>query len=165
MLSCFLVVKQSTWDHSGQGSESKIMTSFWSMWKMFCDVQVKMKFNSDQGDPDTLDDVRMGGFKHQFQLVSHSCAFGIAMPDGRMLSEKIFLRSRKIRVQDFHTNSCEEHVHISHCGVRRIGYTGLGEIMQNIAWELDVLRVIAENNFVEEDKPKNCACAIKLLLG
>ena len=33
--------------------------------------------------------------------------------------------------------------------------------MQNIAWELDVLRVIAENNFGEEDKPKKCACAVR----
>ena len=88
----------------------------------------------------------------------------MAMPDGRMLSEKVVLRSRKIRVQDFHTNSCEKHIHTGHCGVRRISYTGLGEIMQNIAWELDVLRVIAENNFGEEDKPKKCACAVRLSL-
>ena len=84
-------------------------------------------------DQNILDDVSMGGFKHQFQLLSRSCAFGMAMPDGRMLSEKMLLRSEKIRVQDFHTNSCEKHVHASHCGVRRINYTGLGEIIQNIA--------------------------------
>ena len=55
---------------------------------------------------------------------------------------RLFCDRERFRVQDFHTRSCEEHVHISHCGVRRIGYTGLGEIMQNIAWELDVLRVM-----------------------
>ena len=86
------------------------------------------------------------------------------MPDGRMSSEKIVLRSRKIRVQDFHTNPCENHVHTNHCGVRRISYTGLGEIIQNIAWELDVQRVIAENNFGEENQPKKCACAVRLNL-
>ena len=82
--------------------------------------------------------------------MSHSRAFGMAMPDGRMLSEKIVLRSRKIRVQDFHTNPCENHVHTNHCGVRRISYTGLGEIIQNVAWELDVLRLIAENILVKK---------------
>ena len=81
----------------------------------------------------------------------------MAMPDGRMLSEKMILRSQKIRVQDFHT-------HASHCGVRRINYTGLGEIIQNIAWELDVLRVIADNSYSEESKPKKCACAVRLRL-
>ena len=71
----------------------------------------------------------------------------MAMPDGRMLSEKMILRSQKIRVQDFHTNSCEKHVHI-----------------QNIAWELDVLRVIADNNYSEDSEPKKCACAVRLRL-
>ena len=138
-------------DCHGQGSESKIMFALWSLWKMSCDFQIKMKHDDDHrivavlpDDHDILDDVRMGGFKHQFQLMSHSCALGMALPDGRMLSGKIVLRSRKIRVQDFHTNPSENHVHTNHCGVRRISFTGLGE------WELDVLRVIAENSFGEK---------------
>ena len=128
-----------------------------------------MKFNGDlraaaiiPDDPDILDDVKMEGFKHQVQLISHSCAFGKAMPDGRVLSEKIVLRARKIRVQDFHANPCEKHVHVSHCSVRNVRFTGLGEIMQNNAWELDVLQVTSESNFAEKDKPKNCACAVRL---
>ena len=67
MQSCFLVVKQSTWIAVVKNSKSK-MTSFWSMWKMSCDVQVEMKLDNDQrvvaiipGDPEILDDVRMGG--------------------------------------------------------------------------------------------------------
>ena len=72
------------------------------------------------------------------------------------------LRSQKVRVQDFHTNSCERHVHAGHCGVRRITYTGLEEIIRNIAWELDVLRVIAGNNYYAESEPKKCACAVRL---
>ena len=36
--------------------------------------------------------------------------------------------------------------------------------MQNIAWELDVLRVIADNDYGEEVKPKKCACAVRLNL-
>ena len=159
-------------DCHGRNSRSKIMFSFWSLWKMFCDFSTNMKQDEEQrvvailpdDPPDILDDVRMGGFKHQFQLLSHSCAFGMAMPDGRMLSEKMVLRSRKIRVQDFHTNSCEKHVHTSYCGVRRISYTGLGEIIQNIAWELDVLRVIPGNNYPEEHESKKCACAVRLKL-
>ena len=139
-------------DCHGRSSELKIMTSFWSLRKLFCDLLSKLGQDGEQravailpNDQDILDDVRMGGFKHQFQLLSRSCAFGVAMPDGRILSGKMILRSQKIRVQDFHTNSCENHVHASHCGVRRVSYTGLGEIIQNIAWELDVLRVIACN--------------------
>ena len=34
--------------------------------------------------------------------------------------------------------------------------------MQNIAWELEVLRVIADNNRFEDRKPKKCACAVRL---
>ena len=74
------------------------MFSFWSLWKMFCDFLKGMKQDGEQrvvaifpDDHDILDDVRMGGFKHQFQLLSRSCAFGMAMPDGRMLSEKMVL--------------------------------------------------------------------------
>ena len=74
------------------------------------------------------------------------------------------LRSRKIRVQDFHTNLCEKHVHTSYCGVRRISSTGLGEIIQNIAWELDVLRVIAGNSYSGDYESKKCACAVRLRL-
>ena len=158
-------------DCHGRNSGSKIMISFWSLWKMFCDFLTEIKQDGEQrvvailpDDHNILDDVRMGGFKHQFQLLSHSCAFGMAMPDGRMLSEKMVLRSQKIRVQDFHTNPCEKHVHTSHCGVRRISYTGLGEIIQNIAWELDVLRVIADNSYSEECESKKCACAVRLRL-
>ena len=156
-------------DCRGQGSDIKVMTSFWSMWKMFCDFQTKMKVDNEQSvvaiipdDPDILGDVRMGGYKHQFEVVSHSCAFGNPMPDGRMLSEKIVLRSRKIRVQDFHVNSRKGHVHTSRCGVRRLGYTGLGSIMQTIAWELDVLRIIASNNRFEENRPNKCAFAVRM---
>ena len=158
-------------DCHGRSSELKVWTSFWSLWKMFCDFLFKIKQDGEHravailpDDQNILGDVRMGGFKHQFQLLSRSCAFGIAMPDGRMLSEKMVLRSQKVRVQDFHTNSCESHVHTSHCGVRRIAYTGLGEIIQNIAWELDVLRVIAGNDYSEENEPKKCACAVRLRL-
>ena len=77
---------------------------------------------------------------------------------GRMLSEKMILRSQKIRVQDFHTNPCEKHVHTSQCGVRRISYTGLGEIIQNIAWELDVFRVIAYNDYSEKQTQEVRMC-------
>ena len=119
-------------DCHGRSSELKIWTSFWSLWKMFCDFLFEIEQDVEHravailpNDQNILGDVRMGGFKHQFQLLSSSCAFGIAMPDGRMLSEKMVLRSQKVRVQDFHTNSCESHVHTGHCGVRRIAYTGL----------------------------------------
>ena len=158
-------------DCHGRSSELKVWTSFWSLWKMFCDFLFEIEQDVEHravailpNDQNILGDVRMGGFKHQFQLLSSSCAFGIAMPDGRMLSEKMVLRSQKVRVQDFHTNSCEGHVHTGHCGVRRIAYTGLGEIIQNIAWELDVLKVIAGNDYSEENEPKKCACAVGLRL-
>ena len=89
-------------DCHGRSSGLKIMTSFWSLWKMFCDFLSRIKQDGEQravailpDDQNILDDVRMGGFKHQFQLLSRSCAFGMAMPDGRMLSEKMILRSQK----------------------------------------------------------------------
>ena len=64
------------------------MFSFWSLWKMFCDFLTNMKRDDEQrvaailpDDHNILDDVRMGGFKHQFQLLSHSCAFGMSGVD------------------------------------------------------------------------------------
>ena len=60
-------------DCHGQGSESKIMFSFWSLWKMCCDFQIKMKHDDDHrivailpDDHDVLDDVRMGGSSANF---------------------------------------------------------------------------------------------------
>ena len=90
-------------DCSCQNSELKIMISFWSLWKMFCDFQVEMKLENDQrvvaiipDDSDILDDVRMGGFKHQFQLVSRSCALACQCPMVECCLKRLFCDLKRL---------------------------------------------------------------------
>ena len=143
------------------------MTSFWTTWKLFCDLSKQLKLDDDQNriaiftqDSDILDDVRMEGFKHCVEVGCLSCAFGQAMPDGRILCEKWRIRATGIRVQDFPTSECHGHVHTSQCRSRKSKYTGVDELLRMIACDIRDKQTMHEYRNSEA-----CACAIRLNEG
>ena len=104
----------------------------------------------------------MWGFKHQFEVKCLSCAFGVSMPDGRVLSEKLVLRSTNLRVQDYSQKACCDYVRAARYGIRRTCYTGLNTLVNMVAWDLRTASALSQSEHVEEDKQSKCACAVRI---
>ena len=137
---------------NGQVREAQAMTSYWTAWKMFCRLSQKLGLNNEHiqvaslpNDLPIVEDVRMGGFKYQFEVGCLSCAFGKPMPDAKYPFERMHLRPTSIRVQDFpHAASCLNHVHVDGCSVRRSSATGLETLIRMIAAQMDVRVVLGQ---------------------
>ena len=158
-------------DHVCARTSHQVMRSFWTTWLLFCRISKRLSLGNQNYQmailpriPGILDDVRLGGFKHQFEVSCFSCAIGIPMPDGRVLSEKIVLRSTILRAQDYSQNECPDHAHATRCGIRRTCYTGLNTLVNVIAWDLRTASALSQSELVEDVESSKCACAVRISL-
>ena len=152
-------------DYGGQNSGSKVMTSFWSMRKMFCGVQIKMKLNCDlrvaaiiPGDSDILDEdsnVSFSWYPTHAPLAQPCLTAECYLRRLFCVHERLEFRiSTRIHVRNMFTSVTAVS--------EKSAIQGLVKSCKSIAWELDVLQVTSESNFVERDKQRNCACAVRL---
>ena len=157
-------------DHVCVRTSHQVMRSFWATWLLFCKISKRLTLGSQNYQmaiiprmSDIIDDVRLGGFKHQFEASCPSCAFGMSMPDGGVLSEACSSINQS-ESPKLSSNQCRDHAHAARCGIRRTCFTGLNTLVNVIAWDLRTASALSHFEHVEEVELSKCACAVRISL-